>query len=263
MAVVVAEAAAGTGVGGAVVASEGAALGVDEDGRALGGEPVVVAVGGVVATSYLGRVTMHLVDLLQEVDIGSRLTAVGIHHHQAVVAATEEVYVYQQLHLAERYQRILGKIMRADQSRLLAAEEKEDIGVMPTLQVGHTDYVHHSRGAAGIVVGAIEDGVATHAQMLIVGGEDNHGVCLARYVSTDVLRAIAGLDNRRLRARLLESEVLVVVLAERLDAVGHQLTTQVVGGDGVSPILHPAPVHLLAAEVADDAAHIGAVLGGG
>lgn len=259
-AVVVAEAAAVAGVGGAVVAAEGAAKGVEEDGGALGGEPIMVAVGGIVATGHLGRVAVHIVDLLQEVDIGRGLAAVGVDDHQTLVAATEEVDIDKQLDFTQLYQRVVNEIMRPHKARLLAAEEQEDIGIVSALQVGHAGQVHDGSGAAGVVVSAVEDGVATHAEVLVVGGEDNHGVHFARDVSADILRDITGVDDGRLGAGLGEAEVLKVVLAERLHTVGHQLGAQVVGRDGVASVLHATAEHLLAAEVADDATRIGAVL---
>ena len=112
-------------------------------------------------------------------------------------------------------------------------------------------------------MGAVEDGVAVHAQMLIVGGEDNHGVGLAGEVAADVLRAVAGIDDGRLGARLGKKEILVVVVAERLHAQHPQFAPQVVGGDGVAPMLHATPVHGRRREVADDTTHIRAVLGVG
>lgn len=260
MTVVVGEAAAGAGVGGAVVAAEGATESIDEDGGALGGKPVVVAIGRIVATSNLGRIAMQVVDFLQKVDIRGRFSAVGVDDHQPLVAAAEEVNVDEQLHFAERYQGVVGEITAADEATLFAAEEQKNIGVVSPLKVGHTGQVHHGGGAAGVIVGAVEDGVATHTKMLIVGGEDYHGVHLTRDVATDVLRTVAGGDDGRLGACMLEAEVLKVVFAQRLHTVGHQLAAQVVGGNGVTPILHPTAEHLLAAEVADDATRIGAVL---
>lgn len=263
VAVVVAEAAALAGVRGAVVAAVGAAEGVDEDGGALAGEPVVVAVGGIVAPRYLGRQALHVVDALQQLHIRRRLAAVGVDDHEALVAAAEQVYVHQQLHLAQLYQRMFDEPARPHEAALLAAEEEEDIGVVATLPVGHAREVHHRCRAAGVVVGAVEDSVAAHAQMLVVGGEDDHGVRLAGDVAANVLGAVAGGNYRRPRARLWEAEVLVVVVAERLHAVGHQLAAQVVGGDGVAAVLHAAPEHLLRRQVADDAARVAAVLRGG
>ena len=62
--VVVAEAATVTGVGRTVVAAEGTAKGVDEDGRAMGRKKVMVAVGSIVAADNLLRKTALIVDML-------------------------------------------------------------------------------------------------------------------------------------------------------------------------------------------------------
>ena len=132
---------------------------------------------------------------------------------------------------------------------------------MTSVKVGHACKVHYGGGAAGIVVGTIEDGVAVHAKVLIVSGENNHGVDLAGNVAADVLRLVAGTDYRWLGTRLREAEVLVVVLAEWFDSVGHHLGTEVMGSDGVSPMLHASTEHLLAAQVAYDSPRVGAVLG--
>ena len=220
----------------------------------------MVAVAGVVAPGHLGSKAMQVVDLLQEVDVGGRLAAIGIDHHQALVATAEEVDVDQQLYFAERYQRVVGKITRPYKAAFFATEEQEDIGVVAALQVGHAGQVHHGGGAAGVVVGTVEDGVATHAEMLVVGGEDNHGIHITRDISADILRAVAGGDDGRFGAGLREAEVLIVVFAQRLYAIGHQLGAQVVGGDGVAPVLHTAAEHLFAAEVAHDTPRIAAVL---
>lgn len=123
VAVVVGEAAAVASVGGAVVAAEGAAEGVDEDGWTMGGEVVVVAVAGVVAPSDFGGIMMPVVYALQPFDIGGGLRGVGVDDHEAVVAATEEVDVDQQLHLAVVNQGVPGEVVTADEAAFLAAEE--------------------------------------------------------------------------------------------------------------------------------------------
>ena len=122
MAVVVGEATAVACVEGTVVAAEGAAKGVDEDGWTVHGEPIVVAVGSIVTPAYLWCQILHLVDALQQVYIGRGLTTVGVDDHDAVVPATEEVDVNQKLYLREFYQRMLSKIARAHEAALLAAE---------------------------------------------------------------------------------------------------------------------------------------------
>ena len=147
----------------------------------------MVAVGGIVAATNLGRKALQVVDALQQVNIACCLSTVGVDHHQAVVATAEEVDIHQQLHLGELYQRILDKIARAHKSAFLAAEEQEDIGVASSLKVGHTGQVHHRRRTAGVVVGTVEDGIAVHAEVFIVGGKDDHGVGLTGNVSTYIL----------------------------------------------------------------------------
>ena len=265
---VVAQSAAVAGIGGAMVAAEGAAESVDEYCRAFGGEPVVVAVGGVVATGHLLGISTLVVDALQHVDKGCRLAAVGVDDHQPILTSAEEVYVNQKLYLRQPNKRVVCKIMRTYKSRLLATEEEEYVCIVAALEVGHAGYVHHRGSAAGVVVGAVEDGVAVHAQVLIVGGEDNHRVRLAGDIAADVLRAVAGADNGWLCACLREAEILVVsifnarigTIFQRFHAVGHQLAPQVVRRYRISPVLHPAPEHLLAAEVTNDAACVCAVL---
>ncbi len=106
MAVIVGEAAAVAGVGGAVVAAEGAAEGVDEDGGTMASEVVVVTVTSVVAPSNLGGIMMLAVQALHQVDIRLGILAVGVDNHEAVVATAEEVDIDQQLHLTEVNQRI-------------------------------------------------------------------------------------------------------------------------------------------------------------
>ena len=161
--VVVGESAAVAGVGGAVVAAEGAAEGVDKDGRAFGGEPVVVAVAGVVATGNLRGEAVEVVDLLQLVDIRGGLVSIGVDHHQALLTSTEKVDIDKQLDLRESYQGVVDEVTAADKAAFLAAEKQEDVGVMASLEVHHAGKVHHGGGAAGVVVGTVEDGVAVHA----------------------------------------------------------------------------------------------------
>ena len=53
---------------------------------------------------------------------------------------------------------------------------------------------------------------------------------------------------------------LKIILTERFHSIGLQFVAQVLGSDGIAPVLHAATIHLLAAEVADNTPHIGAVL---
>lgn len=85
-------------------------------------------------------------------------------------------------------------------------------------------------------------------------------ICFARDIATDVLRAIACVDYWGFGAGVGESEVLVVVFTKRLDAIGDEFAAEVVGGDGVAPVLHPPSKHFSTGEVTDDAANVCAVL---
>ena len=89
--IVVGEAAPFAGIGGAMVAAEGAAEGVDEYCGTFGGEPIVVAVAGVIATANLRSKAVKVVNLLQFVDISGGLVRIGVNHHQPLIAATEKV----------------------------------------------------------------------------------------------------------------------------------------------------------------------------
>ena len=139
--VVVAQAAALAGIRGTVVAAEGTAEGVEEDGGTLLAEEPVVAVGGIVASADFGGIMALVVELHKQVDIGLRLRGVGIDHHQAVVAAAEEVDIHQQLHFVHLDERQVGEIAAADEAALLAAEEEEDIGIVTALEVAHAGKV--------------------------------------------------------------------------------------------------------------------------
>ena len=108
--VVVAEAATFAGVGRAMVAAEGTAEGIDENGGAMVREKVVVAVGCIVATGNLGGETALVVDVLQQVDKGRGLTAVGVYNHEAFVATTEKVDIDKELYLGKVDQRIVDKV---------------------------------------------------------------------------------------------------------------------------------------------------------
>ena len=93
-----------------MVAAEGAAEGIDENGGAVGREKVVVAVGGIVASGNLGGETALVVDVLQQVDKGRSLTAVGVYNHEAFVATTEKVDIDKELYLGKVDQRIVDKV---------------------------------------------------------------------------------------------------------------------------------------------------------
>ena len=131
--VVVTQAAALTGVCGTVVAAEGTAEGVDENGRTLLAEEPVVTIRGVVAAAYLRRIMALVVELFQQVDIRLRLRSVGVDHHQSLIAATEQINIHQELYLVQFNQWNINKVATADESTFLASEEEEDVGVFKWL----------------------------------------------------------------------------------------------------------------------------------
>ena len=112
-----------------MITAVGATKGIDEDRGALPGEEIVVAVGSVVAAANLGGIMAFVIYLRQQVDIGFGFPGVGVNHHQALVTATKEIDIDQQLDFVEIDERIVSKIMTAYQATLLASEEKEDVGV--------------------------------------------------------------------------------------------------------------------------------------
>ena len=50
--------------------------------------------------------------------------------------------------------------------------------------------VHHGCCAASIVVSTKEYSVTTHAKVLIVRSEDNHGVATSRQIATHILASV-------------------------------------------------------------------------
>lgn len=126
---VVAQATAFTGVSGAVIAAEGTAEGVDEDGRTMLAEKPVVAVGGIVAARYFGSIVVLAVQALQTVNIWLGLRSIGVDNHQTFVSPTKEVEINRKFYLGKIHQRMVGKVVRTDNTRLLATEEEEDVSV--------------------------------------------------------------------------------------------------------------------------------------
>lgn len=114
--VVVVESARFAGVVRVVVAAVWASHGEEEYGWAVVGEPVVVAVGAVVAGADFEGGVGFVVEGFELVEEGFGVLAFGVEDHEAFVATTEHVDVAEELDFVEVDGWIIGCVAGAQKA---------------------------------------------------------------------------------------------------------------------------------------------------